>query len=50
MMCDACKKEFSVEKEPGALLFGPPTNEYQMTVKRHICATCYPKLLKIFFK
>jgi hypothetical protein len=40
--CFICKKELN---EPGALLWGVP-DENKKCLKTHICAMCYPQLIK----
>ena len=45
MKCDRCKKDFSVEDKPGALLFSPPTDG--MVRKIHLCHDCYDIVMEI---
>jgi hypothetical protein len=41
LKCDICDR---VLKEPGALIFSPPTDEAWLVVKYHVCANCWPEV------
>ncbi len=43
--CDFCKKKI---KKPGGLIFSPPVKK--ITVKIHVCVSCYRKFIKILSK
>jgi len=42
--CDLCHREL---KEPGALIFSPPTNEAWIVEKYHVCADCWPAIVAL---
>jgi hypothetical protein len=49
--CKICKKDFNVDKEPGAILVSPPFQSINPTPvgdihrKYHICKYCYSILI-----
>lgn len=43
VICYKCKEEL---KEPGALLFSPPSKDEGLVNKFHICMPCWNKLFK----
>ena len=47
-ICNSCEKQFDVEKEPGALMFGHPSTvkEAVPVWKAHICQKCECKIIK----
>ena len=49
-ICNSCEKQFDVEKEPGALMFGHPSTvkEAVPVWKAHICQKCEYKIIKRF--
>ena len=44
LKCDRCGREL---REPGALVFSPPTSEAWIVEKYHVCADCWPIVLAI---
>jgi hypothetical protein len=45
--CDLCHQEL---KEPGALIFSPPTSEAWIVEKYHVCADCWPAIVALLKK
>ena len=47
-ICNSCEKQFDVEIEPGALMFGHPSTvkEAVPVWKAHICQKCECKIIK----
>jgi hypothetical protein len=39
--CDRCHREL---REPGALIFSPPTDEAWLVEKYHVCTDCWPSV------
>jgi hypothetical protein len=44
LTCDKCRREL---KEPGALVFSPPTSKAWIVEKYHVCADCWPEVLAL---
>jgi hypothetical protein len=44
LRCDKCGGEL---REPGALIFSPPTTKQWLVEKYHVCADCWPAVLAL---
>jgi hypothetical protein len=47
LRCDICKDNL---REPGGLIFSPPTTESWLVQKYHVCTECWPKVVTLFDK
>jgi hypothetical protein len=44
IQCDRCHSEL---KEPGALIFSPPTGTSWLVEKYHVCAACWIEVARL---